>query len=164
MHLVSSARFSYFLRRIERRERLCHLSKRFPRTISLARLPTAPASVHISPGRFSSLPIPVEHLSRRDATVNAVPRSSGTLASLAKQSSKLSQSIITQIGKCSSFHLSGDSSLPITTSHNIAGVYSARSRASRHAIASTPKVDKMVLFEALLFQVMKESGVASVGK
>ena len=74
MHLVSSARFSYFLRRIERRERLCHLSRRFPRTISRVRLPTAPASVHISPGRFSSLPIPVEHLSRRDATVNAVPR------------------------------------------------------------------------------------------
>ena len=38
-------------------------------------------SAHISPDRFSSLPTPAEHLSRRDATVNAVPRSSGTLAS-----------------------------------------------------------------------------------
>ena len=59
--------------------------------------------------------------------------------------------------------LVGDSSLPTTASHNMAGVYSARSRASRHAIASTPKVEKMVLLEALLFQLMKESGVASVG-
>ena len=123
----------------------------------------APASVHISPGRFSSLPTPAEHLSHRDATVNAVFRSSGTLASLARQSSKLLQSVMTRIGKCSSFHSSGNTSLPIAASHNTAGVYSARSRASRHAIASTPKVDKMVVFEALLLQFMKESGVASVG-
>ena len=59
---------------------------------------------HISPERFWSLPTPAEHLSRREATVNAVPRSSGTRASLAKQLNKLLQSVITRMGKCSSLH------------------------------------------------------------
>ena len=46
------------------------------------------------PERFWSLPTPTEHFSRRDPTVNPVLRYSGTLASLAKQSNKLSHSII----------------------------------------------------------------------
>ena len=133
--------------------------------ISSVRLPTAlvsaPTSVPIVFG-LSLCPTPAEHLSRRDATVNAVPRSSGTLASLAKRSNKLLQSVITRMGKCSSSHSSGKTLHPITTSHNIAHVYSARSRASRHALASAPKVDRMVRFEALLFRVMKDVGMASV--
>ena len=94
------------------------------------------------------LPTPAEHLSRRDGSVNTVPRSSGTLASLAKQSNRLLQSVITRMDKCSTFHSSGSTSSKITTSHNMARVYSARSRASRHALASAPNVDKRVLFEA----------------
>ena len=126
--------------------------------ISSVRLATAlvsaPTSVPIV-----SLPTPAEHLSRRDATVNAVPRSSGTLASLAEQSNKLSHSVNSRMGKCSSPHSSGKT-LPLP--HNIARVCSAKSRASRHALASAPKVDRMVRFEALLFQVMKDIGMASV--
>ena len=121
-------------------------------------------ATHISPDRFWSVSLPLlpNTLSRRGATVNAVPRSSSTLASLAKCSNKLLQSVITRMGKCSSTHSSGKTLHPITTSHNIARVYSARSRASRHALASAPKVDRMVRFEALLFRVMKDVGMASV--
>ena len=57
---------------------------------------------------------------------------------------------------------SGKTLATISTSHNIAHVYSARSRASRHALASAPEVDRMVLFDAVLFQVMKDIGMASV--
>ena len=56
---------------------------------------------HISPDRCLSLSTPAEHRSRREATINAVPRSSGTLASVAKQSNKLLQSAITRMDKCS---------------------------------------------------------------
>ena len=117
---------------------------------------------HLSPDHCSSPPTFAEHLSRRDATVNGVPRSSGTLASLAKQSNKLLQPVTTRMGKCSSLHSSGEILFPINTSHHSARVYSARSRASRRALASAPKVDRMVLFEALLFQVMKAIGMGPV--
>ena len=99
----------------------------------------------IKPDRFVCL----------DATVNAVPRSSGTFASLAKQSNKLLQCVITRMGECSSLHSSGKFVSPIGTTRNIARVYSASSRASRHALASVPKVDRMVRIEACLFQTMK---------
>ena len=46
-------------------------------------------------------------------------------------------------------HSSGKTLPPITTSHNIARVYSAKTRASRHALASAPKVDRMVRFRSL---------------
>ena len=106
------------------------------------------AGTHIKPDRFVSLPTPAEHLSRRDATVNAVPRSSGTLASLARQSNKLSQSVITRIEKRSSVHHQH-------LRHNMARVFSARSSTSRQALASVPKVDRMVRIEDFLFQVRK---------
>ena len=116
---------------------------------------------HISPDRFWSLPL-LPNAFLTDATVNAVPRSSGTLASLAKHSNKLPQSVITRMAKCSSLHSSGKTLHPITASHNNALVYSASSRASRRALDSAPKVDRIVRFETLLFQVMKDVGMASV--
>ena len=49
---------------------------------------------------------------------------------------KLLQFVITLIGKCSSVLSSGKTLAPFSTSHNIARVYSAGSRASRHTLAS----------------------------
>ena len=74
-----------------------------------------------------------------------------------RQSNKLLQSVITP-----RMDSSGKTLAPISTSHNMARVYSARSRASRQALASVPKVDRMVHFDALLFQVMKDIGMISV--
>ena len=79
--------------------------------------------------RFVSLPTPAEHLSQR---CHSQCRPS-ILASLAKQSNKLLQSVIFLVSKCSSVHSSSKTqakllpqSAPISTSHNIARVYSAR--------------------------------------
>ena len=113
--------------RVTERYQRSHCVSRLQQMISSVRLPTAlvsaPASVQIVVCLLPLLP--------NYATVNAVPRSSGTLASLAKQSNKLLQPVTTRMGKCSSLHSSREILFPINTSHNIARVYSARSRASR---------------------------------
>ena len=117
---------------------------------------------HISPDRLVSLPTPAEHLSRRDGTFNAVPRSSGTLASLARQSNKLLQSVITRVRKCSSVHSSRQNSCALQHLTQHGSCVFCQVKASRQALASAPNVDTMDRFEPLLLQVKKHTGMASV--
>ena len=61
-------------------------ARKLQQMIWSVRLPIVLGSAPTSnPIVLVSLPTPAEQLSRRDATVKAVPRSSGTLASLARQ-------------------------------------------------------------------------------
>ena len=93
----------------------------------MARFRQSASCTHVSPQRPWSLPTPAEHPSRKRRHCQPAPRSSGTLASLARQSNNLLQSVITRMGKCSSFHSCGITSPQITTSHKVTRVYYARS-------------------------------------
>ena len=110
--VVLSSRSCCSPRVTERYQRSQRVS-RLQQMISSVRLPTALVSApRFSPDRcVVSSPL-LPKLSRRDATVNAVPRSSGTLASLAKQSNKLLQPVTTRMGKCSSPPLVSRNSFP----------------------------------------------------
>ena len=138
-----------------------HFSRRLQPMILSVRLPTALASAPtLNPSVWYLFPL-LMNIFLGEMPPSAVPRSSGTLASLARESNKLLQSVITRVGAPSTIR-QAKPLLRLSTSLNMARVYSARSRASRQALALAPKVDRMVRFDALLFQVIKDIGMASL--
>ena len=137
-------------RGVERFQKAERVSGRLLQMISLVRLPSVCRHQHWHADRFGSQPTPAEHPSRRDATVNAVPPSSGTRVSLAKQALTVSD------------HSNGQVLLlPFvrqhsSSNHNLAQ-HCSRVYCQVHSISTCvdfgPKVERMVRYEALLLQV-----------